>query len=355
VRVPPTEVFTPVGSESFKPDTAPPRQPPALPKSMPAWAWLAGGGLAAVACLLTVVWFLTTVISPPRTPAPPTMAAITSSPFLVQTQAVVIPTSPLEAINTEASFTPTLRVIPTTVIPTQRVDEKGVAIALIPAGEFQMGSQSGISDEHPVHPVYLDAYYIDVYEVTNTQYANCVEFGSCSLPHITIRYQAAQYAQHPVVYVDWSQAQAYCQWRGGDLPSEAQWEKAARGRLQGKLYPWGDEAPVCEKGARNGAKFDDNAVCDRSGTEPVGNYSPNGYGLFDMAGNVWEWVLDWYLATFYARSSSKNPSGPAIGYYRMLRGGSWLFDGSFLRVANRNGNDPINSGISIGFRCSRLP
>lgn len=232
-------------------------------------------------------------------------------------------------------------------------------MALILAGEFQMGSEDGSSGETPVHTVYLDAYYMDVYEVTNAQYAACVQAGSCTPPQPTKSYTRSSYYgdstydDYPVIYVDWSQARAYCQWRGGDLPTEAQWEKAARGGLEGKQYPWGDEDPVCQKGARNGAKFDDDAGCNDTDTEPVGSYSPNGYGLYDMAGNVWEWVLDWYQETFYASSPAANPTGPSSGEYRVVRGGSWSNVAGSVRTANRVRYDPSYRSDVRGFRCSR--
>lgn len=227
-------------------------------------------------------------------------------------------------------------------------------MVLIPADEFQMGSERGRRDEQPVHVVYLDAFYMDIYEVTNARYAECVQAGACSEPGCDFHGNAG-YDNHPVVCVDWSQGRAFCQSQGGDLPSEAQWEKAGRGGLEGKLYPWGDEAPVCEKGATNGAKFDDDAGCDHSGTEPVGSYAPNGYGLYDMAGNFWERVLDWYLDAFYSISPFENPMGPSVGDSRALRGGSWNDDMNYLRVTLRSYDNPVNRGNLVGFRCAYSP
>lgn len=235
-------------------------------------------------------------------------------------------------------------------------------MALIPAGEFQMGSDLyDYVDEKPVHAVYLDAYNIDIYEVTNAQYAACVQAAYCTPPEESKSYTrssyygASAYADYPVIYVDWNQARTYCQWRGGDLPSEAQWEKAARGGLQGKKYPWGDEEPMCQKGAPNGAKFDDGAGCKGADTDPVGSYSPNGYGLYDMAGNVWEWVLDWYQETFYASSPSANPVGPSYGKFRVVRGGSWYYVTWDVRSAYRLWNKPDDDFSYVGFRCVHIP
>jgi formylglycine-generating enzyme required for sulfatase activity len=239
------------------------------------------------------------------------------------------------------------------------IDKKGVPMALVPAGEFQMGSDNGSDDEKPVHTVYLDAFYIDVYEVTNARYLACVSSGACQPPSQSKSYNRssyygeAQYADYPVIYVTWEMAKAYCEWRGGSLPSEAQWEKAARGGLPGMDYPWGNDQPVCDKGAQNGANFGDCAAKD---TEPAGSYSPNGYGLFDMAGNVWEWVDDWYQSNYYASSPASNPTGPGSGDYKVLRGGSWNVKSHFLRVAFRGRFDPYLSSYSvIGFRCAVPP
>jgi formylglycine-generating enzyme required for sulfatase activity len=161
-----------------------------------------------------------------------------------------------------------------------------------------------------------------------------------------------------VVKVSWIIAQKYCGWTGSRLPSEAEWEKAARGGLEGKKYPWGDESPVCTSGAENGAKYDNDSNCDDTGTEKVGNFSSNGYGLFDMSGNVWEWVNDWYDTDYYANSPGSNPSGPSSGSVtsgdkRVLRGGSWSRHDFYLRSANRSRYNPTDADIVIGFRCSR--
>jgi len=347
----PTVLVSPPEEVKSQPYTEPIPAQQTLAEPRPAWLWPAGVGVVVVACLLGGIWLLSNVVPPPRTPAPPTLVETNFEPTQAEAESTVMFTSPPAAANTEAGFTPTSQVISTTEISSQLIDDKGVSMAFIPAGEFQMGSQSGSSDEQPVHAVYLDAYYIDVFEVTNALYTNCVQASGCSPPHDTTRYRDTEYAQHPVVYVDWSQAQTYCRWRGGDLPTEAQWEKAARGGLEGKLYPWGDEAPVCTPGAENGAQF---TSCDGQTVE-VGNFSLNGYGLFDMAGNVWEWVLDWYLDSFYSSSPFENPSGPNSGQYRVLRGGSWVLNGSSLRVAVRNWLNPVSWFDYGGFRCSRLP
>jgi len=222
--------------------------------------------------------------------------------------------------------------------------------AKIPAGSFQMGSNdTNYPDEQPVHPVTLSAFEMGRYEVTNRQYAQCVRAGICGKPG-NQSYNVEASALLPIIDVSWNDAQTFCGWVGGRLPTEAEWEYAARGGLAGKTYPWGDEAPTCAKGAKNGANFYD---CKLGGTMPVGSFAPNGYGLYDMAGNVWEWSNDWYSDTYYANSPSSNPQGPATGEDRILRGGSWGNLPNYLRVSFRRGNNLDYRYVLIGFRCAR--
>ena len=242
-------------------------------------------------------------------------------------------------------------------------DDQGISMALVPAGPFEMGSYDGAEDEQPVHTVLLDDFYIDQYEVTNSQYAICLDAGVCDPTTDTtafessysrrIYYGNAEYADYPVIYANWYEVQKYCGWRGARLPTEAEWEKAARGGLEGKSYPWGNRSPLCEFGAKNGAKFDDNGVCNNTDTEKVGSYSANGYGLYDMTGNVWEWVGDYYDADYYANSPANNPTGPEEGSYPVVRGGSWDNHVDRLRVSDRRFNDPKSGALSSGFRCVR--
>jgi formylglycine-generating enzyme required for sulfatase activity len=222
---------------------------------------------------------------------------------------------------------------------------------LVAAGEFTMVSEDGDADEKPVHQVYLDSYYMDTYEVTNALYKACVDIDGCTRPsqsrsytHGTY-YGNSLYNDYPVIYVSWNQAKTYCEWRNARLPSEAEWEKAARG-TDDRTYPWGKGLDR-EKANYSGDKAGD--------TTKVGSYvagvSP--YGLYDMAGNVWEWVADWYDLSYYKNSPMSNPVGPSSGAPRALRGGGWFSDEPMLRSANRFQGDPSGANVSFGFRCAR--
>ena len=225
----------------------------------------------------------------------------------------------------------------------------GAVLVYVPEGEFLMGSEDEDAEdqEKPEHTVYLDAFWIYQHEVTNDQYRQCVEDNGCSQPRNTSAFASSSYGDHPVVYVNWNQAGDYCQWAGGRLPSEAEWEKAARG-TDGRLYPWGEESPTCDLANYSGCE---------GGTVPVGSY-PSGaspYGALDMAGNVWEWVADWFADRYYSNSPYMNPSGPASGGTRVIRGGSWSYNEWLLRVSSRYGSSPAASSFYYGFRCFRSP
>jgi formylglycine-generating enzyme required for sulfatase activity len=225
----------------------------------------------------------------------------------------------------------------------------GALLVYVPEGEFLMGSEDedANDNEKPKHLVYLDAYWIYQHQVTNEKYRACVNAGECRAPNSTIYYSDPDYNDHPAVYVRWFDADAYCQWAGGRLPTEAEWEKAARGE-DGHKYPWGDDSPTCDLANFSGCV---------GGTSPVGSY-PYGaspYGALDLAGNVWEWVADWYDANYYINSPHENPPGPETGTSRVLRGGSGYFIERFLRVSFRDGNFPGGSCSNFGFRCVRSP
>jgi formylglycine-generating enzyme required for sulfatase activity len=216
-----------------------------------------------------------------------------------------------------------------------------MVLVYIPAGAFEMGSEDGYVDEVPVHTVYLDAFWMDQTEVTYAQFNQFLAEGSYNAN------PCGDGDDHPVACVNWFDAQAYCEWAGRRLPTEAEWEKAARGGLIGKKYPWGDEAPVCTAGTQNGTQY---YPCG-DGTVPVKTFAANGYGLFDMAGNVWVWVMDWYQSNYYASSPTNNPQGPSSGDTRVLRGGGWNLDEYQLRVADRSDYFPNDRNGSLGIRC----
>ncbi|MBC8233813.1 formylglycine-generating enzyme family protein [bacterium] len=229
-------------------------------------------------------------------------------------------------------------------------EKDGAKMRLIPAGAFSMGSNDGESNEKPVHTVYLDAFYMDVYEVTVGQYRKFIKATGHNTPNWSKVSKYSPTDNHPIVYVTWDDAQAYCKWAGKRLPTEAEWEKAARGGLVGKKYPWGDEAPDAEGKYRANYYVGNNGIADADQyCAPVGSFSPNGYGLYDMAGNVWEWCEDWYDEKYYSSSPRKNPPGPASGSSRVVRGGSWSGNSFSMRAADRF-LGPFRMKYNLGFR-----
>ena len=226
---------------------------------------------------------------------------------------------------------------------------------VVPAGNFWMGcapaDSSCDSDEEPFHEVYLDAFSIDVTEVEAADYDDCVQVDGCTPLGTDGACNGAMSGRrdHPVNCVSWYQAEAYCVWAGRRLPTEAEWEKAARG-TDGRLHPWGDQPPDCSL-----AVMDDGGWgCGTQETWPVGSL-PAGqspYGALDMAGNVWEWVSDRYSADYYSTSPAENPTGPTTGSERVFRGGSWLNDGGGLRASGRGWDLPSYSADGLGFRCA---
>jgi len=232
----------------------------------------------------------------------------------------------------------------------QALEEKGIQLpdgmALIPGGEFLMGTDHGPPDARPIHRLTVSSYWIDRHEVTNSDYRHCLSDGVCTAPKDRQRFDDPQHGDHPVTNITWKQAYTYCQWRGGRLPTEAEWEKAARGP-EGWRYPWGNsDEPLKTKRDRMAA--------GTNGTTPVGASSDtlSPYGLFDMVGNVWEWVKDWYAEDYYAAMPSHDPQGPLSGTFRVLRGGDWSHSPLELRASFRGWDDMTYWGPTLGFRCA---
>ena len=215
----------------------------------------------------------------------------------------------------------------------------------VPAGEFTMGStgteQYSQDDEKPQHQVTLDEFWLLRTEVTNAQYKECVEDQGCEPPSNSY-WDKEALARWPVTHVEWQQASQYAAWKGGRLPTEAEWEKACRG-TDAYIYPWGDKLPT-----RTLANFNYNEGTVTDVGNYVGGQSP--YGLLDMAGNVWEWTADWYGENYYQNAPERNPTGPESGDYRSLRGGAFDLNENFARCANRSYDGPANTNVSVGFR-----
>ncbi len=245
----------------------------------------------------------------------------------------------------------------------------------VPAGAFIMGSEQGLTDEQPAHSVVLDTFWMDKTEITNEMYALCVQSGACNPPSDLTYYDVPEYADHPVVYVSWTDSAAYCSWADRRLPTEAEWEKAASwdpAENEKRIYPWGDEFD-CTAG-----NFDDETELDAfimpgspncdgyTRTSTVGSFPAGAspYGMLDMGGNVWEWVHDAFIETdpiygstqnYYAISPAANPPGvdPALTDYRVMRGGSWNVNFGFGRTAYRLWFGLDDSYDFAGFRCAR--
>lgn len=232
-----------------------------------------------------------------------------------------------------------------------KTDSKGISMVFVSAGEFMMGDDESFSNERPAHKVYLDAFYVDRYEVTNAHYRECVVANKCEMPFQPLPNETSMYDAYPVVNVDWNMAEKYCEWRGARLPTEAEWEKAARG-VDGFTYPWGEDMKVEYVNYNN------------VGTKPVRSYPNNKspYGVYDMAGNVAEWVFDWYSLEYYRfvlDNGVLNPKGPQVSpfnsshnyYGRVLRGGSWRSNSLQLTTTYRSRLDPAAYADDLGFRC----
>ena len=313
-----------------------------------------GGGIATLFLIVYIFKIALapyTPSSPIETTATPALTLATATATELQAEIPLPPTLTNEPEPT-ATETPEILGVGSTMIS----EKDGMVMIYIPAGEFQMGSETGSSDEKPIHKVYLDAFWIDQTEVTNAMYAKCVAANECDEPVRGSSYTRngyygnPEFDDYPVIYVSWEDAKAYCSWADHRLPTEAEWEKAAGWDAEAgaqRIYPWGDS--IDGRYANYNSNVND--------TTAVGNYKKgmSFYGAYDMAGNVWEWVGDWYVNDYYANSPATNPLGPETGNLRVLRGGSWGDLGINLRSANRSENYPSFAGSynAVGFRCAR--
>ncbi len=211
-------------------------------------------------------------------------------------------------------------------------------MVLIPAGYFLMGSEDGNIDEQPERSVYLDAFYIDSAEVTCNRFAKFLK--ETGHPPHKLWNPEFDRPDDPVVGVSWYDASAFAMWAGKRLPTEAEWEKAARGGLEKNKFPWGDQIDR------------DRANYNSFGTTPVKSYAPNNYGIYDIIGNVWEWCYDWYDPEYYSFAPRKNPTGPVNGAKKVVRGGAWCSSDVTLSVSNRHKHEPLHRSFNIGFRCA---
>lgn len=233
-------------------------------------------------------------------------------------------------------------------LPSYITGRDGAPMVLIPAGEFTMGSNE-VEDEQPIHQVHVDAFYMDKFEVTTERYAAFLKATQLAPPRHWNEVRRPQDGNRPVIGVTWFMADNYCRWAGKRLPTEAEWEKAARG-TDGRTYPWGNEEPTNERGNFGKPRWSGYETLTPVDSFRAGN-SP--YGISDMAGNVWEWVADWYDLAYYQSSPPKNPKGPAHGESRSLRGSGWNYEGLLARSADRNHDDPTAGISSYGFRCAK--
>jgi len=364
---------------------------------------LIGAGALALTGLLAViglgVWAAGKYLvpgSPAITPSLVAMAppAATAPPATTATTHAILPATRTPALPS-ATVSPTFPPLTMTPVPargsTTVSDRDGMTLVYVPAGEFQMGSsaadQAAPNNEKPQRTVYLDAFWMDQTEVTNAMFAKFVEDegrlttaekeGCGTVTKVDATYLCSAGVDwlhprgpasnlegldnHPVVQVSWYDASAYCEWAGRRLPTEAEWEKAARG-TDGRTFPWGNRALTgkllnfadkymtvdwADKATDDGYPF----------TAPVGSYPAGAspYGALDLAGNVEEWVADWYDEAYYSRAPDRNPPGPTSGELRVVRGGAWIGGEWSVRVISRKGEYQNNRNDIFGFRCARSP
>jgi formylglycine-generating enzyme required for sulfatase activity len=304
---------------------------------------LVGGVVGGVLVISLSIWGGTSLLNNLSLNIQPTSESNSTSPETALTRQALLN----QSTQTIAPSAPTNSPVSALGIGSTMTGQDGMTLLYVPAGEFTMGSDKDYSDEKPVHPVYLDAFWIDKTEVTNAMYAKCVaDSGACKEPPSKDSYTRSsyygneKYNNYPVIKVDWNMAKTYCEWAGRRLPTEAEWEKAARGDYA-FTYPWGNDVP-------NNNLLNFNQVV--GDTSEVGKY-PNGaspYGALDMVGNVWEWVDNWYDA--YPGNSVSNLNYGTT--FRVLRGGSWYNSDNYIRSTSRGNGNPSSTLNSFGFRCA---
>ena len=353
------------------PQEQPPVKPPVTRHKSP-WLWIGLGALGMLVLIFLFVRFIRGANLRQQ------LATLTAQALVLPSNTpeviVLLPSATAEPPPATAAPTPLPSPTPEPALgigSTMISPVDGMLLIFVPNGEFLMGAadwdNQATDDERPQHIVYLDAFWIDQTEVTNAMYARCVQAGACLPPSSSgsstraIYFNDLAFERYPVVYVSWIDASAYCTWAGRRLPSEAEWEKAARG-TDGRLYVWGNQSVsgglvnFCDKNCPKDWRLIDidDGFAD---TSPVGNY-PAGispYGALDMAGNVWEWVADWYSVDYYVASPMENPPGPDSGDARALRGGSWDDDLAHVRVTARYSLPPTEQYGYFGFRCAISP
>lgn len=276
-------------------------------------------------------------------------------PLVVEKQATPTGMASETALSSPLTQTPpagtmstpgTVLAYPATPEIDEILDERGASMMLVSEGEFTMGSNRGEINEQPIQTLYLASFYMDKYEVTNAQYRACVSVKVCDPPGDTTYYQNAGYTDHPVTFVDWYMAEAYCVWRGARLPTEAEWEKAARG-IQEVAYPWGDTIDCSYTNYRG-----ENGHCVGDSL-PVGSYESGKsvFGIYDLAGNVLEWVSSAYAD--YPYDPNDGREGLNISSLRVIRGGSWNNKETEVRTTTRAWAIPSRAEFDFGFRCAK--
>lgn len=337
----------------------PPRIPPSRRRQMERRTIIGLLGLLAIIIIAAVGVGVLNIGGPPELTEAEATATLESAVIAALTQ--IAPT---------ATPTPEPTALPTAT-PEPFITETGSRMILIPGGVFRMGDDaSEEANQRPSHLIRLDPYYIDETEVTNGEYKQCVDAGVCAAPasrnasYHPAYFGDSDFDDYPVIFVSWFDAETFCGWRGARLPTEAEWEKAAGFEPVETLkfrYPWGDEFDgtrlnFCD--ANCPRDFADVSVDDgHRDTAPVGSYA-NGRspgGIYDMAGNVTEWVADWFDARYYETSSDTNPLGPLDGVTRVMRGGSWLSPAESVQTTYRDSFDPAVARANIGFRCAMTP